>query len=75
MEINWINIKDRLPKEGQRVILFYEGEVCYDYVLVKNYGKIKSNDFFEPYHSGYSCVRTATHWMPIIEPPIIEEKS
>ena len=29
----------------------------------------RSNVFYEQTEGGYSCVRYATHWMPLPEPP------
>jgi len=29
----------------------------------------KTNIFYRPNESGYSCVRDATHWMPLPPPP------
>jgi len=31
----------------------------------------KGNIFYEQTQGGYSCIRTATHWMPLPEDPII----
>jgi hypothetical protein len=30
----------------------------------------KGNVFYEPIEFGYSCVRTATHWMLVPAPPL-----
>lgn len=68
----WIKVKDRMPKEGQHVDIWAgEHHNCRmtDYVLIKNYAGQKGNDFFEPISSGITCVRCATHWMPLPEPP------
>jgi hypothetical protein len=71
----WISVKDRLPESGERVIVFVPDykEVCCDYVYARKYADIKGNDFFRPFNSGYSCIRTATHWMPLPEPPEVDE--
>lgn len=74
--MEWISIKDRLPKQGQPVDLWI-GKRVTDYSLVKNYNGNKGNDFFYPLNSGISCIRydgstaytQATHWMPIPKSP------
>lgn len=73
MEYSWISVNERLPEEGIRVILFCSWGVLCDYVYKRSYAGIKGNDFFAPYHSGYSCIRDATHWMPLPSPPIVTE--
>jgi hypothetical protein len=67
----WIPCRERMPKSRQRVILYVPvyGEICCDYVYEQDYKGNKGNSFFSPYHSGYSCIRDATHWMPLPEPP------
>lgn len=56
------------PKDGTVVDLYrqsYSERLC-------NYKWIQlspSNGFFECVESGYTCVRDATHWMPLPEPP------
>jgi len=45
-----------------------EGRLC-NYRFSKNAYRTKGNNFFEPVVCGPSCVRDATHWMPIPENP------
>jgi hypothetical protein len=39
---------------------------CTD-MIRRDYGS--GNVFYEPWISGHSCVRDATHWMPLPNPP------
>jgi len=61
--MEWIKIKDRYPKDGQRVIFYFE-------VTGISIGK-----YF--YREGYHCFCSpdgwlcddVTHWMPLPDPP------
>ena len=74
MSSEWINMEDKAPEEGQRVIIFTSDNrgILYDYVFVEDYEGNIGNDFFEAYRDGFQCVRNATHWMPMIQPPTSE---
>lgn len=68
---NWIPCTECMPEAGQRVIIYtpkYK-EICCDYTWKTGYGGDIDNNFFAPYTSGYSCIRDATHWMPMPEAP------
>lgn len=54
------------PRDGTVVDLWYRGERITDYRWVQI---SKTNGFFECAESGYTCVRDATNWMSIPEPP------
>lgn len=68
----WIKCSERMPEQHQIVDIWVPGyfpaRMC-NYRLMKNYGGRKGNDFFAPESSGYTCIRTASHWMPAPEPP------
>jgi hypothetical protein len=55
----WISVKDRLPVDGQTVMVYYNEPFQGKYVSVWTYEK--SNRFW--------IDGTVTHWMPLPEPP------
>ena len=65
---NWISVRERLPKDGQRVISSYAG--VYDYRIVTFW-----KDGGDNAHFGTSGdldgkgSQPATHWMPLPESP------
>ena len=75
--MNWINIKDRLPSDKQRVI-FSDGES----VLSGTYRELSCKDGFSYVHSdhwrGDFCVccdspLDVTHWIPFPDKTVTEE--
>lgn len=67
MESKW-QLIETAPKDGT-VIDLWCGE--YNERLI-NYRRVKlsrDNIFYEPTEGGRCVVRTATHWMPLPEPP------
>lgn len=62
----WIPVKDRLPEEGQEVLLWAE---CYPYSSGKfHYDMIVYNPrVYQP------VIDYTTHWMPLPEPPKEEQ--
>ncbi|WP_440984958.1 DUF551 domain-containing protein [Xanthomonas sontii] len=67
MESKWLPI-ETAPKDGTVIDLW-----CGEYnERLTNYRRVKlapDNIFYSPTKSGRSVVRTATHWMPLPEPP------
>lgn len=55
----WISVKDRLPEEGEVVVIYIKPEVGVGYAETDIY---LMGDFDE-----YS--EAVTHWMPLPEPP------
>ena len=59
----------RTAPQDQTAVIIYSTElgILYQYALNK-YGR--NNHFYEPLESGYSVVRDATHWRPMLNPPL-----
>jgi hypothetical protein len=68
--MNWKPI-ETAPKDGTPVDLWDEkyGGRMVNMRRVDHNGDGK-NVYYEAVDEGYTCVRTATHWMPIPEPPL-----
>ena len=61
--MDWINIKDKLPEEGQKVIYYFkETGISIGYYSCKG-----GCDCFYS-HDGWLC-DDVTHWMPLPKPP------
>lgn len=69
--MNWISVKDKLPKEGDVVDIYIKDydERWTNYSYTRNYNGQKGNNFFAPNKSGLCCVRNASHWMYVPEHP------
>ena len=59
--MEWINVKDGLPKSSCNLIVFADGYVC-----EAEYGDLGDLEcvFYEAFSQIYP-----THWMPLPEPP------
>ena len=58
--MEWISVKDRLPKKNINVLVVAKGEV--------HEGSIGRVFWCIPNFDGY-CNNDITHWMPLPEPP------
>lgn len=69
----WMPI-ETAPKDGAIIDLWRSsngGERCTE---MRRVDLGSGNVFYEPVHSGYSCVRDATHWMPLpAAPELLDE--
>lgn len=66
--MEWISVKDRLPDEGQFVIMYFARQNGYnigDYKLANTWQGKKLK--FVPFNSWWDDA--VTHWMPLPEPP------
>lgn len=71
MEMQWINMKDRKPENGQEVLYYFD-------ICGVNYGKYSrvweedEQRFYDCFYGskGFLC-DDVTHWMPMPEPPSI----
>ena len=65
--MEWISVKDRLPVEGQEVIVFINRKDR-SWVVAGMY--TKSNRFHWSTYKGNNCyTRYVTHWMPLPHGP------
>ena len=65
---SWISVKERLPKDGQRVISSYAG--VYDYRIVTFWKDGGDNAHFGTHNDlDGKGSQPATHWMALLEPP------
>lgn len=65
----WQSMDSRIWCDGDVVDLWHpELGRLPGYRYYKDYCS-KGNNFFDPISSGYTCIRDATHWMPIPAPP------
>lgn len=66
METNkWISVKDRLPEEGQKVIVFDN-----EYKTVDTYEFEDSKFLYRDSYHTDDYTNFVTHWMPLPKPPI-----
>ncbi len=65
LECFWRPI-ETAPKDSTPVDLYRSGERLTN---MRRVALSKDNVFYEPIHSGPTCVRDASHWMPIPGPP------
>lgn len=64
----WISVKDRLPEKDEKCIFFATGnEEAYigKYAYTGKHGAVK----FEKISGRRTVLYTASHWMPLPEPP------
>ena len=60
---HWRKVEDELPKDGQKVIYYFEVTG----INIGKYKKDKEGDIFYG-RSGF-LTNDVTHWMPLPEPP------
>lgn len=64
----WISVKDRLPEDNGKYLVCVDGDkINPPYVITWWFWNGKFEDF------QYFPSRHVTHWMPIPEPPEVEE--
>jgi len=59
---NWISVKERLPENRERVLIFGKDKSDNECILIDSY----SNDYWIT--EGMYDIKI-THWMPLPEPP------
>ncbi len=65
MQSNWISIKDKLPEEHERVLVWAEGHgIIIDSYSFNGFEHVKT--FRDAWGWGYH--KSVTHWMPL--PPM-----
>lgn len=65
--IQWISVKDRLPEEGEKVLIYTKTDITTFGLYTKNYGFGKREGF--ECGDGFMWMNTSSHWMPLPEPP------
>jgi hypothetical protein len=65
----WISVDDRLPEEGRDVLVYAKG----GWMAVRHYRAPQGNSFSGWYPNGLPIENT-THWMPLPEPPSLENE-
>lgn len=71
-KMNWISVKERLPKVNKDVLLFSPFYLDYKYFI----GKLLKDGAFvceEAERDIFFGKEKVTHWMPLPEPPEVEE--
>lgn len=63
----WISVKDRLPEEGEKVLIYTKTDITTFGLYTKNYGFGKREGF--ECGDGFMWMNTSSHWMPLPEPP------
>lgn len=64
--MDWISVKDRLPDERRRCLIYGE-----KHIGIGNY--VEPFWYEDEWDRGYGCPEI-THWMPLPKPPKEEEK-
>lgn len=66
----WISVKDRLPPENQRVLIFNLRDSEYAFLDVVRIGFLQYDKWwlYKSYHGNSDNV-SVTHWMPLPEAP------
>lgn len=76
--MDWISTKDRLPKEGDGILLFIDKEVYVGYridgekhwhIPNLNWVTISTGHCFECGNADEISDDKVTHWMPLPKPP------
>lgn len=63
--MGWINVKERLPQEYVMVLIHSDGFV--------NMGYRNDSEWYELCHEGHELAGDTTHWMPLPEPPQVDQ--
>ena len=63
----WISVKDRLPEEEERVLIYTKTNITNYGTYTKRYGAYRKEGFI--CQDGFMWLNTASHWMPLPEPP------
>jgi hypothetical protein len=59
----WISVEERLPKDGQEVLVFEEGTISTNCFSNRREPFLQ----WDLYQNGFSC--HPSHWMPLPQPP------
>ena len=64
---DWISVEDRLPEEGENVLIYTKTDITNYGMYTKRYGFSEREGFI--CGDGFMWVNTASHWMPLPTPP------
>ena len=67
--MNWISVKERLPEEEGKYLVYSDWEGCEIGKWMKNGWKVWKFDFFDEDLAWDEPLYTITHWQPLPEPP------
>jgi hypothetical protein len=62
--MNWISVKDRLPENGQRVMIYNGIEI------MDGFNWWKEDDIFQNDYDQEFKKQEVTHWMKLPDPPL-----
>ena len=63
----WISVKDRLPEEEEMVLIYTKTNITNYGTYTKRYGAYRKEGFI--CQDGFMWLNTASHWMPLPQPP------
>ena len=63
----WISANDRLPEEEERVLIYTKTNITNYGTYTKRYGAYRKEGFI--CQDGFMWLNTASHWMPLPQPP------
>ena len=65
--MDWIPVTERLPEEEERVLIYTKTNITNYGTYTKRYGAFRKEGFI--CHDGFMWLNTASHWMPLPQPP------
>jgi hypothetical protein len=63
----WISVKDRLPEDNERVLVYHDDGVIRFGINKDGFADVVSSLYLK--HNHKTCFAKVTHWMPLPEPP------
>ena len=63
----WISVKDRLPEDNERVLVYHDDGMIRFGINKGGFADVVSTAYLQNHHS--TCFSKVTHWMPLPQPP------